>query len=907
VLNAVLGIVLAMVLAPWLSRALAARTGFLLALAPLAAFVWFVLQVPAIAAGGQLFESLPWVPGLDIALSFRLDGLSLLFALLISGIGTLIVLYAGAYLSDHHHLGRFYAYLLGFMASMLGLVLADDLVAMFVFWELTSVCSYLLIAFEHKRDQARRSALQALLITGGGGLALLAGLLLLGLAGEAWQFSALSTQAVVAHPASSAIVALILLGCFTKSAQMPFHLWLPNAMVAPTPVSAYLHSATMVKAGVYLLARLNPVFGGEDGWGGVLVVVGAATAVLGAVLAIRQTDLKRLLAYTTVTVLGQLTMLIGTNTSYGLQAFAVYLLAHSLYKGALFMAAGAVDHATGTRQITRLGGLIRFMPLTGAAVALAAFSNAGLPPFFGFIAKEFKYSGLIEFGPLGWVSTVVMIVTNALLLTAAGLVFIRVFLGRPGRFPHCPHEVSMPMWLGPLVLALGGFFLGVFNQLPEVWVVNAAVQAVSHGPVDVDLYLWGGITPALVASALTTALGVLGYLYRYRLRRRLNRLRVLWRISGDLLWDRMLKRLFTFAGATAASFQHGSLRRHILLLVLVASGVLLAAALPALGRSGLAWDASSLSPVAVAGCLLAVLGAGAAALMRGRLALVAALGLSGLGVALFFLGANAPDVAITQVMVETLTVVFLGLVLRRLPPMRVVGSRAPVIRRLHALVAALFGVAVSLALIAAVSQPLPGDIASWLLAASLPQGHGANVVNVVLVDFRALDTLGEILVVALACAAAGALLGERRRALARGGRPEFDSPLLREGVKPLAGLLVLVALVLLWRGHNLPGGGFIGALVAACAVVLIAVLLGTPAARRLLRVGALRVSAFGLMLAVGAGGIGLAAGADYLSGAWMFPGGLPLGTPLLFDVGVFFTVFGAVVHLLFRLLESEEG
>ncbi|AUL99607.1 NADH dehydrogenase [Rhodocyclaceae bacterium] len=906
-LSAVLGIVLAMVLAPWLSRALDARAGFVLALAPLAAFLWLVLQMPSIAAGGQLFESLPWVPGLGIALNFRLDGLSLLFALLISGIGTLIVLYAAAYLSDHHHLGRFYAYLLGFMASMLGLVLADDLVAMFVFWELTSVCSYLLITFQHERDEARRSGLQALLITGGGGLALLAGLLLLGLAGEAWQFSALSAQAVAAHPASSAIVALILLGCFTKSAQVPFHLWLPNAMVAPTPVSAYLHSATMVKAGVYLLARLNPIFGGEDGWGSVLVVVGAATAVLGAVLAIRQTDLKRLLAYTTVTVLGQLTMLIGTNTPYGLQAFAVYLLAHSLYKGALFMAAGAVDHATGTRQIARLGGLIRFMPLTGAAVALAAFSNAGLPPFFGFIAKEFKYSGLIELGPLGWVSTAVMIATNALLLTAAGLVFIRVFLGRPGRFPRPPHEVSMPMWLGPLLLALGGFLLGAFNKLPEVWVVNAAVQAVSHGPVDVNLYLWGGITPALVASALTTALGVLGYLYRYRLRRRLNRLRVLWRISGDLIWDRMLKRLFTFAGATAASFQHGSLRRHIVLLVLAASAVMLAAAVPAVGRSGLAWHASSLSPAAAVGCLLAVLGAGAAALMRGRLALVAALGLSGLGVALFFLGVNAPDVAITQFMVETLTVVFLGLVLRRLPPIGVVGSRSSLTRRLHAVVAVLFGVAVSLALIVVVSQPLPGDIASWLLAASLPQGHGANVVNVVLVDFRALDTLGEILVVALACAAAGTLLVRRRQAAVQGGRVELDSPLLREGLKPLAGLLVLVALVLLWRGHNLPGGGFIGALVAACAVVLIVLVLGSAAARRLLRVSALRVSACGLLLAMAAGGVGLAAGTNYLTGAWIFPGGLPLGTPLLFDIGVFFTVFGAVVHLLFRLHDCEEG
>jgi multicomponent Na+:H+ antiporter subunit A len=292
----------------------------------------------------------------DVELAFRLDGLSLLFALLITGIGTLIVLYAGAYLSDHHHLGRFHAYLLGFMAAMLGLVLADDLIAMFVFWELTSVTSFLLIAFQHDKQESRRAALQALLITGGGGLALLAGLILLGNVGGSWQFSGLSAQAIADHALYPAILALVLIGAFTKSAQLPFHLWLPNAMAAPTPVSAYLHSATMVKAGVYLLARLNPALGGSTSWSTILITIGAATALVGAVLAIRQTDLKRVLAYTTVTVLGQLTMLLGTNTHYGLQAFAIYLVAHAFYKAALFMAVGAVDHATGTRQISRSAG-----------------------------------------------------------------------------------------------------------------------------------------------------------------------------------------------------------------------------------------------------------------------------------------------------------------------------------------------------------------------------------------------------------------------------------------------------------------------------------------------------------------------------------------------------------------------
>ncbi len=908
-LNAVLGIALAMAFAPVLSRLLDDRAGFLLALGPFAAFVWFVLQVPVVAAGGAVMESIAWVPALDAALAFRLDGLSLLFALLVSGIGTLIVLYAGAYLSDHHHLGRFYAYLLGFMASMLGLVLADDLIAMFVFWELTSISSYLLISFQHEKSDSRRAALQALLITGGGGLALLAGLILLGAAADAWQFSALDAEALDGHALYPAIIVLVLIGCFTKSAQLPFHLWLPNAMAAPTPVSAYLHSATMVKAGVYLLARLNPVFGGPDGWGTILVVVGAATALVGAVLAIRQTDLKRILAYTTVTVLGQLTMLIGTNTTYGLQAFVIYLLAHSLYKGALFMAVGAVDHATGTRELGRLGGLIRYMPLTGAAVALAAFSNAGLPPFFGFIAKEFKYTGLIEFGPLGWLTAGVMVATNALLLTAAGLVFIRTFLGRQGRYLREPHEVSMPMWLGPMVLAIGGFILGAFNNLPEVWLVNSAVQAVSRGPVEVHLYLWGGITPALVASALTVALGALGYVYRYEVRHRLARWRVFWRISGDLIWDRMLKRIFVFAGTLASNFQHGSLRRHMTLLVLVASATALFGVLSMAGSFAGVGSVSPLSPAGLAGCVLAVGGAAGAAVMKGRLALVAALGLSGLGLALFFLAANAPDVAITQLMVETLTVVFLALVLRRMPPMGVVGSRAPRVRRIHAAVAVLFGLTAAGVVIAALSQPLPGDIAAWYLANSLPGGHGANVVNVILVDFRALDTLGEILVVALAGLAAATLLGAGRGtgAARHGGRAEFDSVFLRQGVKPLAGLLLLVSLVLLWRGHNLPGGGFIGSLVAACALVLLALAFGVPLARRLLRVSPAWVSGLGLACAVGAGVIGLLGGGQFLTGGWAFPGGLPLGTPLLFDVGVFLTVFGAVLHMLFRLLESEEA
>nr|WP_244168303.1 MULTISPECIES: hydrogen gas-evolving membrane-bound hydrogenase subunit E [Pseudomonas] len=888
------------VLAPWVTRTLPQRAGWVLMLAPLSVFIWFVAQIPAIGEGAVLSTSVSWVPALGIELALRLDGLSLLFGLLISGIGSLIVLYAGAYLHGHHHLGRFHAYLLLFMLAMLGLVLADDFIAMFVFWELTSITSFLLITFNHQKGESRRAALQALLITGGGGLALLAGLILLGGVSDTWRFSELQAHLVEGHVLLPAIIGLVLLGCFTKSAQIPFHLWLPNAMNAPTPVSAYLHSATMVKAGIYLLARLNPVLGGSVGWGTLLITFGAATAVLGAFLAFRQTDLKRLLAYTTVTVLGQLTMLIGTNTSYGLQAFVLYLVAHSLYKGALFMAVGAIDHATGTREIARLGGLIKLMPLTGAAVALAAFSNAGLPPFFGFIAKEFKYTGLIEMGTIGWAVTLVMILTNALLFAAACLVFISTFLGRRGDYPKTPHEVSLAMWIGPMCLAIGGFLLGAWNAWPETWLVNTAVQAVASGPVDVRLYLWGGLTPAVLASLLTIGLGIAFYCVRDRLRALLNRINSAWNISGDLLWDRLLKRVFLFAGLLAARFQHGSLRQHLVLLSLTIGAVLLFSLWPATQTIA---DAQFSPPtlLGVIGCLIALAGAAAAAFLPGRLTLVGALSACGLGLALFFVSVNAPDVAMTQLMVETLSVIFLALVFRRMPSIPASGARAPWKRRLHAGAAILFGASVTGALLFAVSQPLPGNLADWYLANSLEGGHGANVVNVILVDFRAFDTLGEILVVALSALAAATLLAGSPRRAAQSGEPEFASVLLRQGLRPLALLMLGIAVLVLWRGHNLPGGGFIGGLVAACAMTVLMLTFGSANQSRLAAFKPTYLIGIGLACAALAGILALLAGQPFLTGLWAFPGGLPLGTPLLFDVGVFLTVFGSAMHMLTQL------
>ena len=366
-----------------------AVTGVLVAAVPAIAMIAFAMQVPSIVSGETLRISAEWVPSLNVNLSFRLDGLSMVFALLISAIGAVVVLYSSAYLAGHSQLARYYLYLLTFTGAMLGLVLADNLVTLFVFWEMTTITSYLLVGFNHESPAARRAALQALLVTGGGGLALLAGIILMGIAAGSLEISEIAGRGDMlrSHDLYLPILVLVLLGAFTKSAQVPFHFWLPNAMAAPTPISAFLHSATMVKAGVYLLARLHPVLGGTDAWLWSLSTFGAATAVFGGVLAIRQTDLKALLAYTTVMALGTLVMFLGSQATVAIAAAMTFLVVHSLYKAALFMVAGIIDHQTGTRDLRQLGGMVAAMPITALAAAMAAFSMGGFPPFLGFIGK----------------------------------------------------------------------------------------------------------------------------------------------------------------------------------------------------------------------------------------------------------------------------------------------------------------------------------------------------------------------------------------------------------------------------------------------------------------------------------------------------------------------------------------
>nr|MBA2432325.1 Na(+)/H(+) antiporter subunit A [Chthoniobacterales bacterium] len=451
---AILSVFLLAALAPTLHRFLRGATGWVLALLPLGLSLWFWTLLPQVA-DGAIVESIPWVPSLGLALAFRIDGLSLLFLLLIAAIGALILVYAGGYLHGHRHEGRFFGFILFFMGSMLGLVASENLIVMFVFWELTSLASYLLIGFDHEQPKARASALQALLITGGGGLALLAGFILLGQVGGSYSFSELlqNGDAVREHTLYLPILLLVLAGALTKSAQMPFHFWLPSAMAAPTPVSAYLHSATMVKAGVFLLARMNPLLGETVPWHNILTIVGVITMLGGALLALPQTDLKLLLAYSTVSALGALVLLLGIGTRLAMEAAIVYLFVHALYKAALFMVAGAIDHEAGTRDVRSLSGLIRIMPITAVAAGLAALSMSGFPPLLGFIGKELLYEAKVQSADIGLLVTGMGVLANVAMVAVALLVGFTPFHGilrKPGARGH---EPSLALWLGPATLA----------------------------------------------------------------------------------------------------------------------------------------------------------------------------------------------------------------------------------------------------------------------------------------------------------------------------------------------------------------------------------------------------------------------------------------------------------------------
>ena len=758
-LNAVLaGFVLA-VLAPAVARQLPRYSGAILALLPAGLFVWFLRNAEA-ALGPGLIEQWPWSPLPGVALTFRLDGLSLLMALIISGVGALILVYAGGYMRGAASAGRLYALLLAFMASMLGLVLSDNLIALFVFWELTSVTSFLLIGWHFQEERSRAAALQALIVTAGGGLALLAGFVLIGMVSGTWEISALAAQASSLQGSELYLPILLLLwlGAASKSAQFPFHFWLPGAMAAPTPVSAYLHSATMVKAGVYLLARLSPALAGTNEWSLIFMVTGLVTLLLGGYLSLKQDDMKRMLAYSTVSSLGLLVTLLGLGTKLAIEAATLYLLAHALYKGALFMVAGAIDHATGTRDLRRLRGLAGAMPTSALAATVAALSMAGLPFLVGFVAKEYIYEASLLSGAGAWLLTLLLLAGNVAFVYVAQQMTLRPFRGETLRYEHF-HAPGVGLWAGPLLLAGLGLALGL---LPDVTaeLASGAATAIYGAPVALHLFLLpGSINTMVLLSALTLVAGILLFRRRVTLTPWLAWLDAGPRLGPERGFRRMLEALPRQAERITAWQQNGRLRSYVLTIVIA---WLLLLALTWAVRGGLALPADLLARLAdmrfheIILVLVILLGLASAMRASSLLVLIISLGVVGFGTAIVFILFGAPDLAMTQFSIETLGVILFVLVLYRLPGMALLSSRRVLLR--DGVVAGLAGAAMTLMILVITDAPLVSPLKAWFASVSEPLGHGHNVVNVILVDFRGFDTLGEITVLGIAAIGIFALL-----------------------------------------------------------------------------------------------------------------------------------------------------
>ncbi len=746
---------------PNAAMSVAGRALFTLApVTALAAVLW-LLATQAL----PLTLSWVWIPALDIELAFRIDGLSALMLLMITGVGVAVFVYAGGYLSGHPDQKRAYLLLGLFMVAMIGCVTADHVLVLFVFWEGTSLLSFLLVGFYHERQESRRSAQQSLLVTGTGGLVLLAGFIVLGQTVGSYRLSEIIVlvPTMEVTPTLTLAMGLILVGAFTKSAQFPFHFWLPNAMAAPTPVSAYLHSATMVKLGVYLLARLDPAFGEWPLWVWLLKGVGSVTAAWGMVLALRERDLKRILAWSTVATLGTLVVLVGLRGESAALAVGALLLAHALYKAPLFFVAGNIDHGAGTRLIDRLGGLRRQMPWTAAAALLAAASLAGLPLSFGFVAKD-VISEAKSVGEVFTFARMANTVFGTIAVAVAGITAVRVFWLRPppGAVRQA-HEGGAALVLPPLVLGLVGLVLGMFPLLAQDLLAGAAM---AMSPAGAGTALTAPLDPQPDVGSLLLGLlfGATVFLLWDRLYRGLE-----WlagrtgRIGMSSIYERTLAWIPRVAAGITRRAQNGSLPVYVAWVL--ASVAVPLATLLWLGRGQWTWPAAEMPSAGLAGAAsLVILGAVFACLMRDRLVVLLSVGLIGYGSAVMFLFLGAPDVAYTQFTMETVFVIVAAAVLLKLRRMGLDRAVPEPAWRPGALALSLLVASVLTALLLAVyATPFDPVLSEFFGEQSVPAAYGRNVVNVILVDFRALDTLGEVAVVVLSLLAALPVLQAWRR------------------------------------------------------------------------------------------------------------------------------------------------
>ncbi len=936
-------------LAPLLTRWLRCRAFFVLAIPPAAAFGWLVAQAGVVLPGGALVERWSWIPELGIELSFRVGTLQWVLALLVTGVGALVLFYCRWYFADDKPPARTAGLLVAFAGAMLGLVTADDLIVLYVFWELTTVFSYLLVGHYPTRSANRRAALTALLVTTFGGLAMLVGILMIGTRAQTFALSTILADPDRLGGGTFVVVAVILLlvGALSKSALVPFHFWLPGAMAAPTPVSAYLHAAAMVKAGVYLVALLAPAFAAVPGWRPIVLVLGAATMIVGGWRALRQYDIKLLLAYGTVSQLGFLVAMCGLGTRSALLAGVAMVITHALFKAALFLVVGIVDHTTGTRDLRRLSGVGRRLPVLAVAAALAAASMAALPPLIGFTAKEAAFESLSYLLPSGdgtGIPPLAALGVTCVLVAGSALTVAYTLRFYWGSFATKRNDVSdepetdvLPVPAGfvaaPVLLAvlslIGGFVGPQLTAALTPYADLAPVGEPSHG-----IALWHGFSVPLAMSVVATAAGFLMFWQR----RTVARIQATFpkTMEAEEIYQAMMRGVDRAAVELTSRTQRGSLPIYLgavlLVVVCLPGGVLLLTTQwPSTYR---AFDTAAQLLVGVIIVAAAFLAAGS----RGRLKAIVLVGVTGYGTAMLFLLHGAPDLALTQILVETVSLVVFVLVLRKLPKYFTDRPLAAS-RWWRIVIAALVGFTVTaLAFIAAgarVAQP----VSEAYYEAAYEFGYGRNIVNVILVDTRAWDTLGEISVLVVAATGVASLIFIRRRYTAdspqrspSGGRrrgryrrpdpgPKRDSggravwlrgteqlsPLKRSIVfevitRLLFPVMILYALFLLFSGHNNPGGGFAGGLVAGLALVLRYLAGGSAELDEAAPVDAGRVLGTGLLVA------GLSALAPVLIGGRIGQSyAVDLNVPLLgqvhivsslaFDIGVFFVVIGVMLDL----------
>jgi len=864
--------------------------------------------------GQTIRQSIEWIPIMGLDLSFRLDGLSLLFLLLILGIGLLVILYARYYLSEKDSMGRFYAYLMLFMTAMVGIVTSNNLLQLWMFWELTGISSFLLISFWSHKSEARKGARMALTVTGAGGLALLAGLLLIGNMVDSYDLDTVlaNGELIRSHAHYPIALILILLGAFTKSAQFPFHFWLPHAMAAPTPVSAYLHSATMVKAGIFLMARFYPVLAGTDLWFLVVSLTGLTTLLLGAYIALFKHDLKGLLAYSTISHLGLITLLLGLNSDLAAVAAVFHIINHATFKASLFMAAGIIDHESGSRDMRKLNGLWKYMPYTATLAIVAALSMAGVPLLNGFLSKEMFFAETLNQSMLGSLSWMIPLLATvgAAFSVAYSLRFIHdvFFNGEPIDLPKTPKEPPRYMKVPVEILVTLCLLVGIFPAYVVGDLLSVASFSVLAHDVPVhSLSIWHGLNIPLLMSVLAMIGGITIYYNRRHLFQFQSHFD---ETDAKHVFEGAVQSLVTACQNVIKTLENGSLQRYISCLLVF---TLAMAAFPLLDLTQNTGSRPQipLDGVTITGAVLMILSAIATVIWhRRRFAALIFLSVVGLIVSLAFAQFSAPDLALTQLSVEIVTIILLLLALFFLPQSTLKES-SPSRLSGDLLISGLIGCVIGTICYAMLTTP-PNTISDFFIANSKTGGGGTNVVNVILVDFRGFDTLGEIVVLGIAALGIFKLIAKMRIFLPisddRGRAWSNDPhPMMFETVsQSLLPLALLVSFYIFLRGHNVPGGGFIAGLITAVAIIQQYIAHGVLWIKPRINVDYQWVIASGILIAT-ATGLGswifdrpfLTSWFDYVHLPWI--GEFELASAMLFDVGVYLTVVGAVLLILANL------